>query len=319
MIVGCITPDGKQDYLAELVIEGFRSRGDIIVATDPGNGVLQEEVVSDDKFIKLSPQFDILVAFFGKVRGNRQPKWHLLDRLDEFPKNRTVYVDGSEWTCTGWESKNQSSDSLVDPSRRRAEPWLNEPMFRRVGHYFKRETYPQDLQRGVIPFPFGLFERHNRPKITKDIDLFCSFGHVRTGLRKDAKEACTKLVAQHPDKKIIVRSGLSRSEFSDMMSRSRIVVDAWGGGDCCDRFWEAVGARACCLYQRYNIEMPDPFFDWHTAVSFSNMEEFSRHVGVLLSNPLLSEEIGEAGHDHARTYHSSSMRARLIMQKVYHP
>jgi hypothetical protein len=164
MIVGCITPDGKQDYLAELVIEGFRVRGDILVASDLSNGILASEVMSDDKFVKLSPQFDMLLVFFGKVRGNRPPKWHLLDQMKNVPRDRIVYIDGSEWTCTGWEANNQSRDSLLDPSKRRAEPWLNEPMLKRAGHYFKRETYQQDRLRGVVPLPFGLFDRHVLPE-----------------------------------------------------------------------------------------------------------------------------------------------------------
>lgn len=318
MIIGCITPDGKQDYLAELIIEGFRARGDILVATDLSNGILASEVMADDKFVKLSPQFDMLLVFFGKVRGNRLPKWHLLDRMQNVPKDRIVYIDGSEWTCTGWEANNQSRDSLLDPSKRRAEPWLNEPMLKRVGHYFKRETYQQDRHRGVVPLPFGLFDRHVLSESEKDIDLFCSFGHTRTGLRKNLIEACTQLRKLRPDLNIVVGSGYTRHQFSDMMARSRIAVDAWGGGDCCDRFWEAIGARACCLYQRYNIEMPFPFTDWIHAVSFSDMGEFSKRVDLLLDNPDLTKQIGYAGLEHAQFYHTSFKRANSIMQKVFY-
>jgi len=318
MIIGCITPDGKQDYLAELVIEGFRARGDILVASDLSNGILASEVMSDDKFVKLSPQFDMLLVFFGKVRGNRPPKWHLLDQMKNVSRDRIVYIDGSEWTCTGWEANNQSRDSLLDPSKRRGEPWLNEPMLKRAGHYFKRETYQQDRLRGVVPLPFGLFDRHVLPESHKDIDLFCSFGHTRTGLRKNLIEACTQLQKLRPDMNIVVGSGYSRHQFSDMMSRSRIAVDAWGGGDCCDRFWEAIGARTCCLYQRYNIEMPFPFTDWIHAVSFSDMGEFSKCANLLLDNPDLTKQIGYAGLEHAGYYHTSFKRANSIMQKVFY-
>lgn len=316
MIVGCITPDGKQDYLVELVIEGLRKRGDQIIASDLSNGVLPQEVLKDDEFIKAASKFDVLLVFFGKVRGNRAPKYHLLDSLNSFPKERTAYIDGSEWSCTGWDGPTQARDSLIDPSKRRGDPWIDEKMFQRVGHYFKRECHQQDIDRGIIPFPFGLFDRHLKDPSPKDIDIFCSFGHTKTGLRKQVIEACQKLQKERPDKKIVIGAGFDRSKFSDMMNRSLIVVDAWGGGDCCDRFWEALGARACCLYQRYNIMMPKPPCDWIEAVSFADIKEFEKSANLLLDHPDLSLEIGQRGRDFAQKFHSSRARADEIMQRI---
>jgi hypothetical protein len=321
MIVGCITPDGKQDYLVELIIEGLRNRGDKIIASDLSNGVKHEEVLNDNDFIKAASTFDALLVFFGKVRGNRAPKYHLLDSLNHFPKERTAYIDGSEWSCTGWDGPTQARDSLIDPSKRRGEPWIDEKMFQRVGAYFKRECYREDEKRGIVPLPFGLFDRHVRPTpfdpSKKDIDVFCSFGHTKTGLRKQLIEACQKLQKFRPDKKIVVGAGYEKSFFSDLMSRSKIVVDAWGGGDCCDRFWEAVGAGACCLYQRYQIVMPHPFADWINAVSFSNIEQFEIAVNLLLNDPHeASALIGSNGHKHAIEFHSSLARANAVMQRI---
>lgn len=316
MIVGCITPDGKQDYLVELVIEGLRNRGDQILATDLSNGVTPREVLNDEEFIKASSKFDALLVFFGKVRGNRAPKYHLLDSLKDYPKERIAYIDGSEWSCTGWDGPTQARDSLLDPSKRRGEPWIDEKMFQRVGHYFKRECYQEDVDRGIIPLPFGLFDRHILPTKDKDIDLFCSFGHTKTGLRKQLIDACQKLQKERPDKKIVVGAGYDRKTFSDMVNRSLVVVDAWGGGDCCDRFWEALGSQACCLYQRYNIVMPRPLCDWIEVVSFADAKEFEKSANLLLDHPDLSLEIGRRGHSFAKNFHSSQARADEIMQRI---
>lgn len=316
MKVGVITPDGKQDYLVELVIEGLRKRGDIIFATDLSNGVDRSEVLDDNKFIQKSSEFDALIVFFGKVRGNRSPKYHLLDSLKDFPRDQIAYVDGSEWTCTGWDGTSQARDSLLDPSKRRGEPWVNEKMFQRVGAYFKRESYSQDVARGIIPFPFGLFDRHCHEKKDKDIDLFCSFGHTKTGLRKQVIEVCQKLQKERPDKRIVVGAGFDRPTFADMMSRSLIVVDAWGGGDCCDRFWEAAGSSACCLYQRYNIEISNPFTDWVNAVSYSDPKEFEKSANLLLDHPDAAANIGLRGNSWARLHHTGMQRATDIIQRI---
>jgi len=316
MIVGCITPDGKQDYLVELVIEGLRKRGDQIVASDLSNGIRPEEVLNDNDFIEVAKTFDALLVFFGKVRGNRAPKYHLLDSLNNFPRERTAYIDGSEWSCTGWDGPTQARDSLLDPGKRRGSPWIDEKMFQRVGTYFKRECHQQDVDRGIVPLPFGLFDRHVYPTKDKDIDIFCSFGHTKTGLRKQAIEVCQRIQKLRPDKKIVIGSGFDRAAFSDMMSRSRIVIDAWGGGDCCDRFWEALGASACCLYQRYNIVMPKPLCDWVEAVSFSDVKELEKSANLLLDHPDLCSEIGQKGHKFAKNFHSSQSRADEIMQRI---
>lgn len=316
MIVGCITPDGKQDYLVELIIEGLRKRGVQIFATDQSNGIQPGEVLNDDEFVKAAKTFDALLVFFGKVRGNRAPKYHLLDSLKGFPRDRIAYIDGSEWSCTGWDGPTQAQDSLLDASKRRGSPWIDEKMLKRVGTYFKRESYQEDVARGIVPLPFGLFDRHILPPQNKDIDLFCSFGHTKTGMRKQVIEACQKLQKERPDKKIVVGAGFDRKTFSDMMNRSLVVVDAWGGGDCCDRFWEAMGASACCLYQRYNIVMPNSPEEWGQAVSYSDIKGFEKSANLLLNHPDIARVIGAQGNSWARQHHTSKSRVDTIMQKV---
>jgi len=318
MKIACITPDNKRDYLCEMVLEGLSELGHQLVVSDPGNGFCKHSLI-DGSFREELKSSDLLLCFFGKVRGNRPPRRYFVADSD-FPRDRTVYIDGSEWSATGWESGDQTAASLTNPSRRRGEPWLDEEMLKRCGHYFKRETYAQDLARDVVPFPFAMCDRHVVMTGEKDIDVLCSLGHTKTGMRKEAIEVVQNFRdttdASHK-LNIVVRSDLSSSEYKDHLRRARIVVDAWGGGDTCDRFWEAVGARACVLYQRYNVEFPHPFLDFEHAVSWSTPDELSKSIHHLVFNDANPELIGERGLEHAMCYHTAKNRAQQILDTVF--
>lgn len=321
MKIACITPQGKRDYTTECLLEGFNALGHELVVSDPGNGFC-DAPMSDDNFALASNKSDVLVAFFGKARNCPSPRHHLLERT-RLPWIRKVYVDGSEWRADGWDTPRQVIDSLNDPSLRRSDPWLNEEMMHRCCHYFKRECYPSDISsRGVIPLPFALCDRHIlEPVATRDIDIFCSFGHTKTGLRKEAidlLEHFKRTVNPSAGINIVVKSGMSQSEYRDTLARSRIVVDAWGGGDTTDRFWEGVGAGACVLYQRHQVVTFNPFVDWEHAVSFSTTSELSNSLHRLVYGSE-AEEIAERGLEHAMRYHTAKNRAQLILDTVFAP
>lgn len=318
MKIACITPDGKHDYLVEMVLEGLQENRVDLVISDPGNGV-SDIRLPDQKFVQKANECDAVIAFFGKARNNSPPRHYLLNSIT-LPKDKKVYVDGSEWTCTGWEGPTQAKDSLVDPSKRRGEPWINELMFEKCGHYFKRETYPQDLSRGIIPLPFALCERHidlNAENVIKDIDVFCSFGHTKTGLRKEINNAISIFQQINPSLNIVTTNNLSKQDYKKHLLRSKIIIDAFGGGDTCDRFFEGIGAHACVLYQKYNVVIPNAFTDNHNAVSFEYIDEMIMKLNELTENPYLAIGIGRAGFLHAKTYHTSAHRAREIINRVF--
>lgn len=315
MKVACITPDRKSDYLVATVLEGMQDLGVELVVSDPGNGVTDTKL-SDAEFIEAAKGSDLVIAFFGKVRGNTAPRWHLLDSV-ELPRSRKVYVDGSEWSATGWEASGQADAALKDPTRRRGTPWLNGPMLNVCGHYFKRETYPDDLKLGIKPLPFALRKHHIIDDVEKDIDVFCSFGHTKTGLRREAIQLVTdfKNTATAPVN-VVVRNDLPRDEYIRTLARSRVVVDCWGGGDTCDRFWEAVGAKACVLYQRYQVEFPNPFIDFKHAFSFNTVSGMSNMLHRLVYGEDETERVGYQGFEHALRFHTARHRAEEILRVV---
>ncbi len=322
MKIACITPQHKRDYLTETILEGFHQLGHELVVSDPGNGFCDSAMSAND-FVTAANKSDVVVAFFGKVRNNAPPRHYLLPQI-HVPWVRKAYVDGSEWTSTGWENPLQATQSLVDPTQRRGDPWLNEEMFHLCCHYFKRECYPTDISsRGVIPLPFALRDYHVQDTkfFTRDIDVLCSFSHVKTGMRKEAidlVEHFKRTMDPAAGLNVVIKSGMSQKEYRDMLARSRVVIDCWGGGDTCDRFWDIVGAGACCLYQRYNIVMPNPFTDWENAVSFSTLSEMSNSLHRLVYGSE-AENIGQNGLEHAMRYHTAKNRAQLILDTVFAP
>lgn len=316
MRIACITPDRKRDYLVETILEGLVELGVELVVSDPGNGVAEERL-SDEFFVAEANRSDALLVFFGKVRGNSPPRHHLVDQIT-LPREKKAYVDGSEWTYTGWEHASQAEASLsISPLFRKGEPWLNEPMLEKCGHYFKRECYPIDVECGIKPLPFALCKRHILDAgAPRDIDILCSFGHVKTGLRKEAIEVVERLKTYlTPNLRVVTKSGMSQAEYVNTLWRSRIVIDAWGGGDTTDRFWEAVGARACVVYQRHNVITPNPFEDYKHAVSWSTPDELWDNLSILLKfhDPIA---IGSQGFDHALRFHTARHRAEEILRAL---
>jgi len=311
MKIIAITPNLKRDYTTEMILEGLIDLDVEIIASDSGNGITRSH--SDHEILKINDA-NFVLAFFGKINGNKSPRYHLLNDLKK--KYQIGYVDGSEWTFTGHKNKNQDIESLNDYKKRRGEPWIHESMFGLSKKYFKRECYPEDATRGIIPLPFCLSKRHILQDVhEKDIDLMCVFGHTQTGLRKQLMEYCQDLKSK-TNYKIVVSDRLDHAEYLNNLKRSRIVIDSWGGGDNCDRFYEAIGAKACCLYQAYNTIIENPFIDNEHAISFENIEMFSNRLENLLTSKEKTKTIGEKGYEHALKYHTSIVRAKTIIENM---
>lgn len=308
MKIVCITPDRKEDYTTSNIIEGLYDLGHQIYATDYGNGVKDTDIYPEETFKSMNP--DLVFAFFGKLTpDNRQPKYHL---LKHFPKEICVYIDGSEWNYDGWIRPGQTSY--------RGPEWLNLDRLKDCQYYFKRETYLDDLAMGVLPLPFGMMNKHvlpEKPFNEREIDMLCCFGQIQTGLRAEVEVACSKLFHRTVNYKIVVENDVSHETYVNMLHNSKIAVDCWGGGNCCGRFWEIVGAGAACLYQKYEIITPFWLNEGTQALSFSNMKEFKDKALFLLENQEYAETIAWNGNFMAKKLHDSRGRAEYIMASLY--
>lgn len=311
-----IPPNQKLDYLAETVIEGLYKHNITIFSSDSGNGIRNEDVYSDDTIISLSKTCDFIFVIWGKKTSQFPgPKYYLLDKIKD--KSKTIYIDGSEWTYTGYPYKNQVQLAKNNYILRRGSEWINEDMYKYCNWYFKRECYNEDKDRGIIPLLFGATKRSfGNYELLEDktIDIFCSFGQLNDGLRKETVDVCNKL--KNEGYNVITDSGYDYEEYKKLITSSYITIDAWGGGDCCIRLWEIFANKSCAFSQKYNINFPDKFTDGDSFVEFTTNVELEDKLRYYLNRKDECIRIGNNGYNHLLKYHTPKKRVKYILNKI---
>jgi len=315
MKIVVIPPRDKLDYLAETIIEGLYKNGADIYSSDAGNGIRAGDVYSDRQIVEHSKDCDYIFVIWGKVKNQFPgPKYYLVNEINR--KEKTVYIDGSEWTYTGRPEKGQLVESRTgDFTRRRGNAWINESMYIKSKWYFKRECYEQDLDRGIIPLLFGSVDRNFYNKsVEKKYDIFCSYGHLNEGLRRETLNLCRKLKDEGYN--VIVEGGFSYEEFKKKLKSSWIGIDAWGGGDCCARLWEILANNTMVMTQQYNIKFPNDFTDGENIVKYKTIEEFESKIRRYLNDKNEMERISENGYKHLLKYHTAQKRVEYILDII---
>ena len=323
MKIIAITPDKKMDAVVPIVIEGLYDIGAEVIATDPGNSV--RHVYTDESVIEHAKTADFIFVLWGKIRDNRPPKYYLLDKINR--PDITAYIDGSEWTATGYPdskervaapwAKNgtvnrQVYEAKLDSSRCRGEPWVNEVMLDYCRWYFKRECYPEDAARGIIPFNIGCQNSYLADDdYEKSTDIACSFGHLHTGLRWEVYHFCKRLQSEGYNVDFV--NNVSFDEYKKRISQAHIGVDAWGAGNSSMRTWEIMGNKTCCLTQRTEILFPNKPTDGIHWIEYSDMKEFETKIYELLANKKRCVDIGNAGYDFTVKYHTGAPRVRYML------
>ena len=319
MKIVVIAPKEKWDFLAESVIEGFYENNLEVYSSDIGNGIKESDVYSDEDIIKHSEDCDYIFVIWGKITGGYPgPKYHLLEKINK--KNKVVFIDGSEWTATGHPLPFQVRDSKSNPKLRRGEPWIDISMVSNSKWYFKRECYPRDTEFGIIPLPFSSTKSHfssdnfTSEIVEKEIDIFCSFGQINDGLRLETLNFCLEL----SEKGYVVesRKGYDFETFKNKISKSYISIDAWGGGETCQRFWLNTANRTCCFAQKYTIDFPHPFIDGENFVEYETIDEFQNKIISYLDDKDKCIEIGNKGYEHTKKYHTSKQQVKYIFEKM---
>ena len=315
MKIVVIPPKDKLDYLAETIVEGLYKNEMDVYSSDTGNGIRKEDVYSDEQILEHSKDCDYIFVIWGKIRDQFPgPKYHLVDEINK--KDKTVYIDGSEWTYTGWPEGGQLVESrTTDVTRRRGNGWINESMYEKSKWYFKRECYDQDLDRGIIPLLFGSVDRNfYHESVEKEYDIFCSYGHTNEGLRSETLNLCTKLKDEGYN--VILDKGLPYNEFKEKLKSSWIAIDAWGGGDCCARLFEILANNTMAMTQEYNIKFPMDFTDGENIVKYKTIEEFETKIRGYLKDKSETQRISENGYQHLLKYHTAQKRAQYILEII---
>ena len=299
----------KSDYLVSAIIEGLFKNKVEIIGTEKSNNI--KKTYSKTEIISHSKDAKYILVFNGKVIGNIPPKYFLLDKINK--PHITAFVDGSEWNFSFLPEKNQIVESLKDSRRRKGEKWINQTMFNYCKWYFKRECYPEDAKKGIIPLIFAAEEKYfGNYDCKKTIDVFCSFGQKMTGLRKGVEKICRKLKTE--GYKIIIQNNLPYDKYIKLISSSYISIDAWGAGDCTARFWEILVNKSCCFAQKHNILFPNSFRDGYNYVEYSTLMEFDEKLRYYLKNKEKCLEIAERGYQHLVKYHTAKQRARYLLK-----
>ena len=175
---------------------------------------------------------------------------------------------------------------------------------------------------GIIPLNLCAFPEYfnnSHLDIKKDIDLFCSFAHDRTGLRSEVIKICKRLKDEGYVVKILGVGGEKTVDFStyqNLISRSHIGISAWGGGNSCMRLFEIMAAKTCCLAQSMNIKFINGPEDGKTFLTYSSGEEFYKKFIKNIANKKACREIGEAGFDLIKNRHTCKSRAKYMLDII---
>jgi hypothetical protein len=292
----CITPDLKNDYLTSSIIEGFKLANHELYCSDVGNGV--DHAYSDTEIVQHAKDADYIFVFWGKVRSNNPPKYYLLDRINR--KDRTVYIDGSELTYTGYHG---------------SDPWLNPLMLLKCKWYFKRECTSSDVTHGIIPLPFAAVSSYfktDKFNDNKSIDVLCTWGsNIQTGLRKQ----CTHVSEMIKQKGYNVVTSY-QSDYFKAISNSWIVLDAYGSGQCNARLWQIAANYSLPCIQKWSIESPNCFINHTDILEYNNINELYEILINYLSDKQKVKELTLKCFEKVSTYHTPIARINYIFNKL---
>ena len=119
---------------------------------------------------------------------------------------------------------------------------------------------------------------------------------METGLRQRVSDL-SREQALHSGYKFSIHSSLNPERYYAELSRSRVAVDCFGGGEMNFRRFEILAFGTCLLAEKSSIIYPVPFIHGKHLFEFSTVAEFKCLLDYLLENPCVAEEVGNNGRD----------------------
>jgi hypothetical protein len=296
MKILAITPNGKHDYLASSILEGLKKYDIELYCTGTGNGDVNH--ITDEQFIEHYNSCDFIFAVWGKSIHNnvKEPNYYLIEEVSGW--NKTVYIDGSEYNYTGF---NGMTDIQLNPT-----------FLSQAKYYFKRECLPEHIERGVIPLPFCSVDKDfkNLPTVDKDIDVLCGFGQTSTGQRKVAIQACEELKSEGYN---IINHKVPN--YDELMNRSWITIDAFGGGECNARAFQIMANNSLLFMEKYNIVIPNLIDNEHY-ISWNGGEDLKNKIRKHLDTPEKINILTKQAYDNVMEHHTSLQRVNYIFKII---
>ena len=185
--------------------------------------------------------------------------------------------------------------------------------------YFKRETFAEDVHEyGIIPcpYPFRIEDRQEQfQSLDRDIDLLCCLGQLNTGLRNDVLNT-SKRIKGRVSNRIEVGEFRPRIKCLETICKSKMSVDAWGGGQNTVRKSETIMNSTAFIGQEWTILVPNDFVDGESIINWKTINEFEEKVDYYLNNIDKLIEIGHNGYQHAMEHHITEKRLDYIFDII---
>jgi|TARA_R110000744_G_scaffold342881_3_gene448084 hypothetical protein len=312
----------REEFVCCEVIKGLYRRGVELIPSSPLSTIRNSYKVgsddipnireySDDEIIEHSKSADYIFVFWSKFGSpyDKTPggRMYLVDKINE--PDKTVFIDGSEWSYTGHKVPSQLRKDKWNCTK--GMPWIWQEMRDKVKWYFKRETFTDDIiEHNIIPCPYPFRIEDTQSILDKDISLFTVFGHTTTGLRYEVEQASKDI--SHDLPVITGQQPGGREHYLNLLCRSYLVADAWGGGDCTVRRCEAHMNSTALIMQRWNTIEPYEFTDGENIILYDSTDEFVEKVNFYLKDLDKLVEIGVNGYKHSLKYHTTEKRVQYI-------
>lgn len=264
MKIALITPEHKEDYLTNTIIDGLLAlaeTGDLNWATPVGYQSYLDfsaHQLERTAFIDFAKAADLIFLCWGKDNTNLS----LAIEIDCFDK--TIYIDGSE--PGGNRRYDQAIQAKILAGDKATRGAIDRELLAKCPLYFRRE---RPYVEGIKPLPFGIERRYltaYRPGQEKDIDFFCIFGQTEfPPLRAEVQQSLQKFCQAHNLKCVTEpTSGFSlsgdksagRDEFYQLLARSKVGISVGGGGFDTARFWEILANNCLLLTESIAIYKP---------------------------------------------------------------
>ena len=341
----------REEYVQVEVIKGLVRMGAELITSEPLNQIksrvdgvnfdsdvgsdsipINQPHYTDEEIVEHSKDADYVFVLWNKysTRNHIDPggRMYLVDKINQ--PDKTIVIDGSEWSISGWGDPgfvNNGIQLWTDKDRyEKGQPWIWHHMRDRAKWYFKRETFPEDVyEHNIIPFPYPcriedrMQDRINSLK--KNLFFNCILGHTHTGLRGEALDLCNRLRLEDKFKDSIFTGTpghrIPRTDYLDLTVRSKMVVDAWGGGsNCTVRRNEVVMNSTAIIGQKWLIVVPNDYTDGENIINWETVDELEEKIHYYYDNQDKLIEIGENGYQHALKYHTTEKRMQYIFDIV---
>jgi len=297
--IAVITPKGKEDYLANTIVDGLiqlqkeASAGFRFFISSFSNSCLDVEnfALSENQFIDFARSANLILLIWGKKEMN----YKLARKINQWDK--TIFIDGSEVGLNNRYDFTIQKKILAGKYREIGK--INFKMLKKCALYFRRE---KPYINGIIPLSFGIESRYTKyysPGQKKDIDFVCIFGQDEYPLmRRYVRELLVKYCKKNKFT-YCVKKTKGPDEFYRILARAKVGISVGGGGYDCARFWEILGNN--CLLLQFN-NLYDFWYQLHK-------------IGEFLQNGYNQENLVKEYKD-ILSRHSSKTRVLTILDKA---